>query len=49
MTCATCRHATPAAEPAMRGYLHCALERAAWHYLRPGQACRYNPCRWVAK
>ncbi|MDP2432911.1 MAG: hypothetical protein Q8O33_12875 [Pseudomonadota bacterium] len=46
MTCATCRHATRPTEPAMRGWVHCALERAPWHYLMPESVCHFKPSRW---
>lgn len=32
----------------MAGSVQCKLEHAPWHYLRPGQACLFNPPRWVA-
>ena len=45
MTCATCKHASPAYLP---GWLKCAFE-GKWESRSPHFGCAFDPSRWQAK
>ncbi|MDP2786629.1 MAG: hypothetical protein Q8O79_00920 [Pseudomonadota bacterium] len=49
MYCETCIHAREPAEPAMRGFVQCALLKEPWRYHEPKKSCVFRPIRWEIK
>lgn len=49
MYCETCIHAREPAEPAMRGFVQCALLKEPWRYHEPKKSCVFRPTRWEIK